>query len=96
MQDLEDFILQTQNAYVLSKKIINGESPKGLSDTERRAIIRESVDYLVFKFSTYHPDPAHITALALAIVELFPQLKTKQKDNGGIVYKIKHLIQTIL
>lgn len=81
---MENFIKNSSNAYVLLKKGKPEESIKGLSDNERRAIIREGVDLLVKKFS-YHPEHEHKFALALAMIDLFPQLKKKNSENSGIV-----------
>lgn len=55
-----------------------------LSDLEKRAIVRESIDFLIQKGS-FHPEPNNIRKLAEAVAKLFPQLKTNNIENNGIV-----------
>lgn len=52
-----------------------------IKDIERRAIIREAVNFMVKKFGWY-PENCHKKSLALALIKLFPQLKS---STDGIV-----------
>lgn len=78
--------MESTNAYVLLKAYNPGkcENIPSLSDVERRAVIRESVNLLVKKYN-YHPSHEHKFALALAVIKLFPQLKTQNTKNEGVV-----------
>ena len=96
-QDLERYIKNGKNSFILKKK----KSEKNyLTDVERRTLVREAVDFLVEKY-TCHPKPEYIESLAIAIINLFPQLKTENATTGGIVsavlkFEIKILLKFFL
>lgn len=91
LKELETFISQSTSSHVLLKKFdpLKHERLRNLSDPERRAIIREGVNLLIKKY-TYHPEHEHKHSLALAIIQIFPQLKTTNSKIEGVV-KLFHL-----
>lgn len=80
-QLIEEYLIKNNKDYVLREQ----KETHNLTENSRQKLIAAICDFMFLFFNTTSIQKAQKIMVAMATIQLFPQLESQNKANGGVV-----------